>query len=158
MLRAQPEHLERVRHIGVAVRHGNILGPSLDLRPGNLDCATAYAAHQMVVMVDRLGRGRAVPRSAEPVLRLTVGSVYDVDRTRVDEHLEMPIDGGQPDAIAAAPDVCMKVLRGTKTVGGPQRAIHRITLPRRPLPAAGQHRSRCVFGSLFRRQAHIGPC
>jgi hypothetical protein len=145
MLRAQPEHLERVRDLRVAGGRRDPTGPFLDLRSFDLDRPTTDPADQVVVMP--AGGVGGVDRAAQPVLRLAVRPEHDVDLTGVGERLEVPVDGGQADGLAAPSQLAVQVLCGPEAVGVAQGRVDGSALPGGTQPGAPQ-RSGGVGGHL----------
>ena len=126
-VRAGPEDLQGVAHLGEAVLGGDRPGPALDGRPLDLDGPAAAAADQVVVV----GVGAA------PVDRLAVLGAQHVDLAGVGEPLQGPVDGGQPDRLAAPAEQVVDLLGRAEVVEGVHRLDDREPLLRRP------HRADC---------------
>jgi len=125
-----------VAHLRVARSRGHALGPRLDLRSVDLDRATAQSADEMVMMVAACCGGFV--SATEAILRLPIRSVYDVDLAGVDEGLEVPVDRGQPDGLAASAQLSMEVLRRTKAARVTKHCIDSLALTSDPHPATAE--------------------
>jgi hypothetical protein len=120
-LRAEPEELHGVADVGEAGLRGDTLGPLLDGPALHLDAAAAGAAGQVVMV-------HAAP--ALPVERLAVGVADGVDAALLAEHLQVPVDGGQPDLLSLAPQLGVDLLCAAEAGQGLQRGRQRLRLSR----------------------------
>ena len=91
--RAAAEQLDRVADVGEAGLGGHLLGPALHRAPLHLHAVTAVAAGQVMVV------GVA---SALAVQGLAAGIADRVDPAVLAEHLQVPVDRGEPDMLAPA--------------------------------------------------------
>src|SRR5689334_14884616 len=80
-------------------------------------------------------------RAALPVERLAAGVADRVDAARLAERLQVPVDGGQPDGLALAPQFRVDLLGAAEARQALQRDRQRLRLPRpaRPGPARRLH-------------------
>lgn len=129
MLGAQTEDLHRVRDIGVSRLASDLLGPLLDLGPGHLLTATTDPTDEMVVM-------SVFSDAAELELGLAVRSVHHVGPTRVDERIQVPVDGRETDSGVDPYEIGVDLLSGSEPVRAAHDVVHGRTLagvsPRRP--------------------------
>ena len=106
--RAGAEQFDGVVDVEVAVPLGDLTGPALDHAALDLLGAPAPAADQVMVV--------ALPGvAAVPVGRLALGRVDHVHDAGVDQRLQMPVDGGQPDRFAGGAQRGVHVLRAAET-------------------------------------------
>ena len=115
---AGADDLDRVVDVDEALRLGDLPGPPLDLAALDLHGPAAVPADQVVV----------VPGAADPVDRLAVRAAQHVDRAGVGERLQVPVDRGQADRVAAAAQLGVQVLGAGEAVAAGQRRAR----PRRP--------------------------
>ena len=125
--RAQAEQLDRVVDRGEAGLGGYLLGPLLDGAALDLDAAAADPAGQ-VVMVDR-----AAALAVEDLTRRVADGVH---RAGLAEHLQVPVDGGQPDGLAAAAQLGVDLLGAAEAGQAGQRGGQRGGLLRPAHPRA----------------------
>jgi hypothetical protein len=112
MLGAEAEQLDRVVDRGEAVLRRDLLGPLLKDPTLDLHAATADAAGQVVVV-----RGGV----ALPVQDLTRRIADRVDGALLAEDLQVPVDRGEPDGLAAAAHLGVDLLRAAEAREAGQR-------------------------------------
>ena len=106
-------------------------GACFDRPAFHLHAAPARAADQVVVV--HAGAALAVER-------LAAGITDGVDVALLAEHLQVPVDGGQADVLALAPQLGVDVLGAAEARQGGQRGGQRLRLPgpwRARVPRAG---------------------
>jgi hypothetical protein len=96
-----------VAHVGEACLGGDPFRPLLGGPAFHLDAASAAAAGQVVVVHARL---------ALPVEDLAAVVADGVDAALLAEGLQVPVDGGEPDVLALAPQLSVNLL-GTAEAG-----------------------------------------
>ena len=84
-------------------------------------------------------------------MRLTVGLMHDVDLTGFGQRLEMPVDGGQADGLAAPAELGEQVVRRTEAVRVAKGGVHRLALPG-DAPAPATERAAVIPLILLRRR------
>ena len=114
------EDLDLVLHLGEAVLGRDPRRPPLDRGAGHLHGAAAGPADQMVV----------VDGGAAPVDRLAVPAAEHVDLGVLHQRLQRPVDGREPDRVAARAEQGVQVLRAAEAVVLLQRGQHRAALAR----------------------------
>ncbi len=119
-LRAEAEQFHRVPHVGEARLGGHLLGPPLHRPALHLHAAPAAAAGQVVVVHARL---------ALPVEDLAVGVADRVDAALLAERLQVPVDGGEPDVLALAPQFRVDLLGAAEAGQALQRGGQCLRLP-----------------------------
>jgi hypothetical protein len=96
-----------VAHVGEFGVAGDPLGPLLDRPALHLDARAAVPAGQMVMVGARLA----------PAVEGLAAVVADgVDRAFLAEHLEVAVDGGEPDVLSPPPQLGVDLL-GTAEAG-----------------------------------------
>src|ERR1700760_671694 len=121
VVRADAEQLHRVPDLGEPVFPGHLLGPLLHRATFDINAAATLTAGQVVVVT---------AGTALPVERLAVVVPDRVDAAFLAEDLQVAVDGGEPDVLAAAPQLGVDLL-GTAEPGQPvQRRHQRGRLPR----------------------------
>ena len=100
-VRAEAEKLHGMADVGEPGLGRDLLGPQLNRLALDLDAATAVPAGQMVVM----GVG-----AAAAVEGLAVRIPDGVDLAVLAQHLEVPVDGGQSNVLAAPPQLGVDLL------------------------------------------------
>jgi hypothetical protein len=131
-----------VADVGEAGVAGDPFGPLLDGAAFDLDALAAVAAGQVVVM--RAGAALAVERLAAAV---TDG----VDAAVVAEHLEVAVDRGEPDVLAAPPQLGVDLLGAAEAGQVVQSLGERGRLPR---PAHLGATGRVLRAGFGLRRAH----
>ena len=86
--------------------------PPLDGGSDDLDGAVALPAHEVVVVLG--GWAGAVPGFA-------VVAAQEVDGPALDERLQVPVDGGEPDRLAAVVQLVVQLERALEPVGACER-------------------------------------
>src|ERR1700761_8798904 len=120
-VRAAPEQLDRVPDVDEARLPGHPLGPLLDRAAFDLHAAPAVPAGQMVMMA---------ARAALAVQRLAVIVPDRVDAAFLAQHLQVAVDGGEPDVLTPAPQLGMDLLGAAEPGQVVQRRHQRRRLPR----------------------------
>jgi hypothetical protein len=132
-----------VADLAEAVLLGDPGGPALDGGAGDLDRTTADPADQVMV----------VPGRTAPVRHFAVTGPQRVDLAALSHRLQGPVDGGQPDPVAALAEQVVDLLRGTEIVQVGQDRVHR-----RPLPGAALRHGRGGVGFDHHRCPVPGQC
>src|SRR5580700_5481480 len=125
-------------HIGEPGVRGDLLGPPLNGLALDLDAPPAVPADQVVMV------GVAAAPSVEG---LAAGVPDRIDTPVLAEHLQVPVHGGQPDILAAPPELGMDLLRAGESGHAIESRGDRLSLSRAPNPGpAGRRRSgrRCT--------------
>ena len=145
-LRAQPEQLDGVPHVGETRLRGDALRPLLDRAALDLHAAPAIAAGQVVVV-------HGGPALA--VQQLAAGVPDGVHAALLAERLQVPVDGGQAHVLALAAQLGVDLL-GTAEAGQPgQRRGQRLRLPGPARPRrAGRTRGPDLHAVLRLRRRH----
>src|SRR6476469_3202462 len=145
---AGAEDLQRVVHFGEAVLGADPGRPRLDGAALDLDRAAAVAAHQVVVVTCR----------ARAVDGLTVVGAQHVDLAVGGHGLQVAVDGGEADLVAAGPQERVQLLGRAELAGAgeqrsdgrslPCRSARRLdALRRRGAVLDPGHRGAASFGS-----------
>jgi hypothetical protein len=133
-----------VAHLGEARLGRDPFRPLLGGPAFHLDAAPAAAAGQVVVVHARL---------ALPVEDLAAGVADGVDAALLAERLQVPVDGGQPDVLALAPQLRVNLLGAAEARQAVKRGGQRVRLPGPAHPGtAGGSRGGLVPHVLFRRR------
>ena len=119
--------LEAMVRCHEAVLGGEAVEPRVELALAELDDPMAAGADEVMVMLV----------AAPPVAEL-VGAMRDrVDDALALEQAERPVDGGEPDAPAAAAEAGVELLRGDVVLFAHELGENLDALPRRPHPRRG---------------------
>src|SRR5579875_2221773 len=118
---AAAEQFHRVPDVGEPVFPGHLLGPLLNRATFDFNTAAAITAGQMMMVT---------AGAALPVQRLAVVVPDRVDAAFLAEDLEVAVDGGEPDVLAAAPQLGVDLLGTAKPGQAVQRRHQRGRLPR----------------------------
>src|SRR6185312_6094537 len=138
-LGAEAEEFHGVAHVGEARLGGDLLGPLLHGPALHLHAPPAGAAGQMMVVHARL---------ALPVEDLAAGVADRVDVAVLAERLQVPVDGGQPDVLAPAPQLRVDLLGTAEARQALQRGRQGLRLPGPARPGP------CPNGLLRLRHRH----
>jgi hypothetical protein len=143
---AHTEKLHRMTYVGEPGVGGYLLGPPLDSLALDLDATAAVAAGE-VMMVS--------VRAAAAVQDLAARAGDGVDLPGLAEHLEMAVDGGQADVLAAAAQLGMNLLSAAESGQPVQGRGQHLGLAGTTNPGAarGTRRNRGLRGTHTRTVA-----